>query len=84
MKFFAQEMQPSGAVLAPYLSPEELADQLQVCLRTLHRWDAARVGPPRVLIGRRVMYRRAAVEAWLIARERGFDDDKKKRPRGKR
>jgi hypothetical protein len=81
MKIHAGEFARAGTVLAAYLSPEELADELQICKRTLDRWHAARRGPPRVEIGRRPMYRREAVTQWLIARERGFDDEK--RPRGK-
>jgi hypothetical protein len=81
MKIHAGEIERAGTVLAPYLTPEELADQLQICKRTLDRWHAARRGPPRVDIGRRPMYRREAVEQWLIKREQIFDE--KRRPRGK-
>jgi predicted DNA-binding transcriptional regulator AlpA len=77
MKIHVGELERAGTVLAPYLTPEELADQLQICKRTLDRWHAARRGPPRIEIGRRPMYRREAVEQWLIKRERGFDDDRK-------
>jgi hypothetical protein len=37
--------------------------------RTLDRWEALGVGPPRTLVGRQVLYRRASVERWLAAQE---------------
>jgi hypothetical protein len=39
--------------LANYFTPEELAAQLYVSLRTLNRWHARRQGPPRLIIGRK-------------------------------
>jgi excisionase family DNA binding protein len=73
MKIHGGELARAGTVLAPYLTVAELADQLQICKRTLDRWHAARRGPPRVEIGRRPLYRRQAVEEWLIANEKGVD-----------
>jgi hypothetical protein len=69
----------AGTVLEGYLTPTQLAAQIGCCEKTLHRWDAARIGPPRVHVGRKVMYRREAVAEWLIKRERGFDDEKRPR-----
>jgi hypothetical protein len=40
-----------------------------VCLRTAQRERAQRVGPPFIKLGRRVFYRKAAIEAWLLAQE---------------
>lgn len=37
--------------------------------RTLKRWRDQRVGPPFVKMGRKILYRRDAVEAWLLSRE---------------
>ncbi len=56
-------------VLAEYLSRDELAKQLSRCPRTLDRWDSLKIGPPRTIIGRRVLYRRAAVQEWLLSHE---------------
>ena len=36
---------------------------------TLRRWEAQRIGPPSVRAGRKVFYRRAAVEEWLEEQE---------------
>lgn len=47
----------------------ECAAELGVCVRTLERWHSLREGPPRTRIGRRAVYRRAAVLEWLQARE---------------
>ncbi|MDP3960913.1 MAG: transcriptional regulator [Pseudorhodobacter sp.] len=36
---------------------------------TLARWEARRVGPPCTRIGRKALYRRAAVQDWICAQE---------------
>jgi excisionase family DNA binding protein len=61
---------PTPAILADYLTPEQLALQLGVSERTVARWHAMRIGPPRVTLGRRPLYRRAAVLAWIAQQER--------------
>jgi hypothetical protein len=40
----------------------------------MRRYRALRQSPPYVMIGRRVYYRRGAVEDWLRKRERDFDE----------
>jgi hypothetical protein len=70
----------ADTVLNDYQTEQELATDLDICVKTLRRWHAARCGPPRVEIGRRAMYRRTGVREWLIARERNFDDQR--HPRG--
>ena len=56
-------------ILDGHLSENETAEQLGVCIRTLKRWRSLKEGPPVTRIGRRVMYRRAAVTRWLEKRE---------------
>lgn len=52
-----------------YLSPEQLAEFIQVPVRTVYRWRAAGdYGPPAAKFGRHVRYRRADVEAWAAQR----------------
>jgi hypothetical protein len=65
--------------LADYQSEDELAEELNRSPRTLARWRAARIGPPYVLIGRGVYYRRAAVAEWLLKRERGGVEQRQRR-----
>jgi excisionase family DNA binding protein len=54
---------------ATHLKPSDVAALLGVSLRTLNRWHARRVGPPRCKVGRTVLYRAQAVEAWLTQNE---------------
>lgn len=54
---------------ANHLSAWEVADALGVSCRTLSRWHALRVGPPRCKVGRTVLYRKDAVEKWLAKHE---------------
>lgn len=55
--------------LGNFLKPEQLGHLLGVSCRTLGRWHRLRKGPPRVKIGRSVLYRQTAVLAWLSTRE---------------
>jgi excisionase family DNA binding protein len=50
------------------LTTEQLADYLHVAVQTLHQWRWTDSGPPGIKVGRRVLYRRSAVEAWLAKR----------------
>jgi excisionase family DNA binding protein len=62
-------MNAQDPILSDFLTATELAAQLGVSARTLDRWEALDEGPPRTRIGRRVLYRRESVRAWLAARE---------------
>lgn len=52
-------------LLAGWISREDLAAQLGFTPDTLARWAARHEGPPCTRIGRRVLYRRAAVLDWI-------------------
>ena len=52
-----------------YPTRAELAAELDNSERTIIRWDNAGVGPPRTVLGRRVLYRREGVMQWLRDRE---------------
>jgi hypothetical protein len=39
------------------------------CARTLRRRRDFRQGPPHLWIGRKIYYRRGALQQWLLARE---------------
>jgi len=54
-----------------FVAPDDLARELNISPRTLHRWHTLRMGPPRVSIGRTILYRRTAIRTWLESREDG-------------
>lgn len=58
-----------GPILHAYMTVRELAAELRVHPRSIYRWASERTGPPRVQVGGRTLYRRAAVIEWLRARE---------------
>lgn len=52
------------------LIPEpEYAEHRGVSVRTVQRERAQRIGPPYIKLGRKIYYRPAAIEAWLLDRE---------------
>lgn len=51
------------------LTPADVAEMLGISTRTLSRWHALRMGPPRCKIGRTVLYRKLAIDTWLLANE---------------
>ncbi|MGO9683085.1 MAG: helix-turn-helix transcriptional regulator [Steroidobacteraceae bacterium] len=62
-------MSNSDPILSEFLTKEELAAELRRNPRTLDRWDLLGMGPPRTHVGRKVLYRRASVQKWLVAQE---------------
>src|SRR6267154_2535289 len=66
-------------VLDGFLRREELARQLGVCPRTVDRWQALRKGPPRVSVGRTILYNIESVREWLRSREQQLSVPKKGR-----
>jgi hypothetical protein len=63
-------MSNAEPILGAFLTREELALELRRNPRTLDRWEVLGVGPPRTLVGRTILYRRASVQKWLAAQER--------------
>ena len=55
----------AGDIAAEYLDLRQLAHALHVTPRTLARWEALQVGPPRVMLGKRSLYSRTAVKQWF-------------------
>ena len=51
-------------------TPDEAAKFLNSNVRTLERWRTEGNGPRFVKVGRRVHYRREALDAWIIQQER--------------
>jgi len=58
------------SILTDYLTTPELAAELNLAPITLLRWRYANEGPAFTKVGRRVLYRRAAVAEWLAKQER--------------
>jgi predicted DNA-binding transcriptional regulator AlpA len=58
-----------AALLEGWLDRAALAKELTLSVDTLQRWETRRVGPPCVRVGRKVLYRKAAVREWLRDQE---------------
>lgn len=69
-------------LLVGWISRLDLALELGLSVDTLRRWEAQRTGPPCVRAGRKVYYRRAAVEDWLEEQEQ--DAPRRRRAGGRR
>jgi Helix-turn-helix domain len=63
-------MSNSEPLLSDYFTQKEAAAELMVTERTIDRWRRLREGPPITRLGRRILYRRSSLQAWLRARER--------------
>lgn len=64
-------MNSNDTLLADFLTQDEAAAELKVSQRTLDRWRRLDEGPPITKLGRRTLYRRSTVQAWLRTREHG-------------
>ena len=56
-------------LMSGWISRLDLALELGVTVETLHRWEKLRFGPPCVRAGRKIYYRRDAVQDWLMLQE---------------
>ena len=54
---------------AGFVTSEQLAKFLRKGKRTLDRWHALGIGPPRTRVGRMVLYKCESVIAWLSANQ---------------
>ena len=52
------------------LTQQQLADELQITVRTLERWRQEGTGPAFIRVGRSPRYRRADIDAWLERQRR--------------
>ena len=59
----------TGGILNDFLTEPELAAELRVCRMTVRRWRVLGEAPPVTRIGRRILYRRDAVQSWLASRQ---------------
>ena len=74
-------MSSSEPILSDFLTKEALAAELGRNPRTLDRWEALGIGPPRTLVGRKILYRRMIVQRWLAAQENNSRGNAAIRPR---
>ncbi len=59
-----------NSVLDGYMTKSQFAQMFGKTARTIDRWALMGDGPPRVQIGRTILYSKASVEAWLKGREK--------------
>jgi DNA-binding transcriptional regulator YiaG len=52
-----------------YVTDDRLAEILNVSRRTVARWNAARIGPPKISIGKTILYDVSKLPDWLASRE---------------
>lgn len=50
-----------------WLSIKDLADEIDVPIRTIYAWRTKAYGPPGATLGKHVRFRRTDVEAWIKA-----------------
>ena len=55
-------------VLEGYKTLDEFAAFVERDKRTLHRWHARRIGPPRVKCGSKILYPVDGIKKWLESR----------------
>ena len=54
---------------ADYLTEADVARLRRCSVQSIRLMNRKRIGPPRIKIGRTILYRREAVEAWLRKHE---------------
>jgi predicted DNA-binding transcriptional regulator AlpA len=69
----------SAQILDGFLRREDLAKQLGFSVRKLDRLYALREGPPRVCVGRTILYSIESVRLWLASREEQSSPTRKRR-----
>ena len=52
-----------------YVSAQHVASMLHVSIRTLSRWDAAGIGPPKIKVGKMILFDVGKLTKWLASRE---------------
>lgn len=57
-------------LLDEWISRADLGKELGLSIDTLARWETRRFGPACIRVGRKVLYRREAVQDWLREQEK--------------
>jgi hypothetical protein len=68
----------ADSVLSDFLTHTAMAQELGIHERTLSRLHTKRIGPPRIKLGKKVLYHRPSVIAWLASQQE--EDQRKKAP----
>ena len=55
-------------LLDEYADRKQLAEELDISVRTLARYDGLREGPPRMMLAGKVFYHRELARKWLKSR----------------
>jgi hypothetical protein len=71
-------MNTTDNILEDFLTSNEAAAELNICERTLDRWRRLGEGPPITKLGRRVLYRRSSLQAWLCTCEQCTQHDEER------
>jgi len=58
-------MQDQPTLYSAILNPDEVAELLQVPVRTLEQWRYRNVGPPYRKVGRHIRYLQSKVMEWF-------------------
>jgi excisionase family DNA binding protein len=48
-----------------YITLPEASDLIRTPIGTLYQWRTKKIGPPSMKVGRRVLYKRSDLDAWL-------------------
>lgn len=78
-----QHPEASANLLDGWMSRAELAAELGFCVDTLMRWERRRYGPKCVKAGRKALYKRSTVLAWLEAQESAVPEIETPHSRGR-
>jgi hypothetical protein len=60
-----QKKRDTGGILEDYFNRRTLAKYLDVAVSTIARWQHDKEGPPSILLGGQLLYRKTDVAKWL-------------------
>ena len=61
-----------------YVTDRRLAKLLNITPRTLARWNASRIGPRKISVGKTILYDVEKLPDWLASRETAAIHDKRR------
>jgi predicted DNA-binding transcriptional regulator AlpA len=67
-----------------YWERKEFAQVMGVDPRSVDTWEVKGIGPPRIKIGKRILYRKSSVMQWLATRETSRNRRMARRARNQR